>query len=601
MNVQALCDRLVANDARFTYFNIDLKDVNDAELKLILDATKKNKTVKNLRLDGYNNGAEMCLSVPTALSLASAVLERPEIQEITIWRVEFIEFGPIALAIQQNRKLTRLHLGCRRVTPNLVECIRWLLTENALEFLFIRYDEVSSLDISAALLSNSSLKKLVLFDDKDYFGQEAFTAKSHLIRTNQDFETLDINLSNSITNPYELVRLVAQAAVEWHASLIKLAIDYPDHNDECPYQIPSAKDVPYHGRTAKAIGTMLHNAPALRELSLSYCYMGSAGARRLAGGLSSKTSVVEKLDLGANNLGYKGAGIFARVLLANQNLNSLVLSYNNIGDAGALELAVALRQNNTLEILDLMSNDIGSNGARALADALAANDSLKKLNLLGNHIFDDGATSIAEMLTTNESIEKVFIDGLNKLGLKAFATHLPRMKRLKTLVVNGYISHISRYTSEIGSFVLALEQNTTLETFKTFDNGFEGWQQVRRLLALNRGGRRLLSATGESVPPLNYWPRILARSSDNADVLFHFLREIPNVLVAKAGSRERKRGDDDETTSTMLLGAVAPRTGVIKLSGVVNETTGPRGRQTRLKRDIRIHQPRTTVDGQVLV
>jgi hypothetical protein len=126
------------------------------------------------------------------------------------------------------------------------------------------------------------------------------------------------------------------------------------------------------------------------------------------------------------------------------------------------------------------------------------------------------------------------------------------MNGLKTLEVDN--CDTSCYTSEIGnSFVLALEQNTTLETFD-FDamhRDFEVMPQVKRLLALNRGGRRLLSATGESAPPLNYWPRILARSSDNADVLFLFLREIPNVLVAKAGSRKRKRDDHDETTSTM--------------------------------------------------
>jgi hypothetical protein len=89
----------------------------------------------------------------------------------------------------------------------------------------------------------------------------------------------------------------------------------------------------------------------------------------------------------------------------------------------------------------------------------------------------------------------------------------------------------------------------TLETlhFDTMHNDFEVTPQVMHLLALNHGGRRLLSATGESVPPLNYWPRILARSSDNAEVLFHFLREIPNVLVKKAGSRKRKRGHHDET------------------------------------------------------
>jgi hypothetical protein len=124
------------------------------------------------------------------------------------------------------------------------------------------------------------------------------------------------------------------------------------------------------------------------------------------------------------------------------------------------------------------------------------------------------------------------------------------MNGLKTLDL-GYGHTWRGYTSEIGnSFVLSLEQNTTLEAF-TFDDmndDVKVMPQVKRLLALNHGGRRLLSATGESVPPLNYWPRILARSSDNADVLFHFLREIPNVIVAKAGSLERKRGDDDETT-----------------------------------------------------
>jgi hypothetical protein len=266
----------------------------------------------------------------------------------------------------------------------------------------------------------------------------------------------------------------------------------------------------------------------------------------LADGLSSENSVVEKLGLSGNKLRAEEAGIFARVLLANQNLKSLTLCFNNIGDAGALELAAALRQNNTLELLDLMSNKIGSDGASALADALVANDALKDLDLRNNTIGDDGATSIAEMLTRNESIEKVCIAGFGEKGLKAFATCLSSMNGLKTLIVpNGY-------TSEIGNaVVLALEQNTTLETFKfdTMHRDFEVMPQVNRLLALNRGGRRLLSATGESVPPLNYWPRILARSSAdsirNADVLFYFLREIPNVLVASR--EEHKRGDDDET------------------------------------------------------
>jgi hypothetical protein len=340
--------------------------------------------------------------------------------------------------------------------------------------------------------------------------------------------------------------------------LNKLAITYSRKS----YEEFSAEDLINHPGTAEAIGTMLHNAPALRELSLRGCNMGSAGARHLADGLSSKNSVVEKLDLSRNKLGDAEAGIFARVLSANQNRKSLDLSYNEIGNAGAFVLAVALRQNNTLEVLDLSWNRIGSNGASALADALVANDALKYLALRSHSIGDDGATSIAEMLTRNESIEKVCIGGFGEKGLKAFAKRLSSMNGLKSLKLlvtsSGYYTSeslkllvtSSGYTSEIGnSFVLALEQNTTLETFivPVWFADCTVRLQVERLLALNRGGRRLLSATGDSVPPLNYWPRILARSSDNADVRFHFLREIPNVLVAKAGSRKRKRGDHDVT------------------------------------------------------
>jgi hypothetical protein len=270
-------------------------------------------------------------------------------------------------------------------------------------------DEDWSFDISGALTGNSSLKKLVLYDYYDVFGSETFQGIPHLIRTHQDFETLQLLLSDKMTDRFKVVRLIALAA-EGHASLNKLAINYRGYS----YKDPSAKALIKHARTAEAIGTMLHNVPALREFSLSGCYMGSAGARHLADGLSSKNSVVEKLDLSSNKLGAKKAGIFARVLLANQNLKSLDLSNNDIPAAAAIELAVALRQNNTLELLALNLNQIGSAGASALADALVPNDALKDLDMQSNAIGDDGAISIAEMLTRNETIEKVCIGGFKK-------------------------------------------------------------------------------------------------------------------------------------------------------------------------------------------
>jgi hypothetical protein len=536
MDAKALCDMLVANDATLTELRIDLFYTNDAELKLILDAAKKNKTVKTVSvIDLCERGP---MSVHAVLLLASVVSEHPEIQEIKFDHTKFIEFGPIALAIHQNRNLTRLVVHYSLITPNLVECIRWLLTENAIKSLTLETDKIANdgiphpFDISDAFLGNSSLTELHLTDLRGAFGSETYNAVAQMIRTNQDFEKIDLFLSDTMPNRYEFVGLVAQAA-EGHASLNKLAINLSD-----------CRDLFNSSRTAKAIGNMLHNAPALREFSLTRCLMGSAGAPHLAEGLCSKNSVVEYLDVSWCMVGDKEAAIFARVLLANSNLKYFVLGYNSIGDPGAREIAVALRQNNTLEILDLKSNGIGSNGASALAGALLANDALKDLNLRSNTIGNYGATSIAEMLTRNECIEKVCIGPFGEKGLQAFATHLSDMKGLKSLDVSAS----GGYTSEIGnSFVLALEQNTTLEKFflGAMYRDVEVIPQVEHLLALNRGGRQLLTATGESVPPLNYWPRIIARSSDNANVLFHFLRKIPNVLLARAGSKKRKRGDDN--------------------------------------------------------
>ena len=147
MNVQAFCDRRVANDASLTELRIFLDNTNDSELKLILKAAKKNKTLKRVLVRGegwpllvQGSYRGKSLSVLAARSLASVVSEHPEIQEIEFYCKRFKEFGPIALAIQQNRNLlTRLLINDCRVTPNDVKCIRWLLTENALESITLKY------------------------------------------------------------------------------------------------------------------------------------------------------------------------------------------------------------------------------------------------------------------------------------------------------------------------------------------------------------------------------------------------------------------------------------------------------------------------------
>jgi hypothetical protein len=209
----------------------------------------------------------------------------------------------------------------------------------------------------------------------------------------------------------------------------------------------------------------------------------------------------------------------------------LLLNSNFVGDVGASALAVALNRSNTLTDLDLSENRIGSGGASAIADALCSNDDL---NLIQNAISDDGATSMMEILTSNTTLATFDVGCFDERGLEAFVSCLLQMDGLKTL---GFRGDITGFTSEGGNaLVQALERDIKLDFFESYSitqkAAAEIMSKVNRLLALKRGGRRLLTATGASVPPRNYWPRILGRSSDNANVLFYFLREKPFVILS---------------------------------------------------------------------
>jgi hypothetical protein len=358
-------------------------------------------------------------------------------------------------------------------------------------------------------------------------------------------EVIGLSLTDDNDNRFGIVELIAKAA-NGHASMEEIDIAYAAYVGEEPMAT-----VNYDG-SAKAIGTMISNCSALLELSLFGWNIGTKGANYLVKGLKSVNSVVETLMLRQNNLGPKETHIFASLLPCCPNLKVLIMSYNKIGNVGVFELSTALSENTTVEYLDLERNEITECGASNLAAGLVSNTCLRTLDLLGNDIGDDGAACIAKMITINGSIRTIWIGGFGQKGLNAFATHLSRMSGVKRISFDSGVTE--SFTSNIGNtFVRALQTNMTLEEMKfiTTRTSIPVMPLINRLLALNHGGRRLLFATGDSVPPLNYWPHILARSSydaiHNADVLFYFLREIPDVLLgAFTNVRKRKDRDDDK-------------------------------------------------------
>jgi Ran GTPase-activating protein (RanGAP) involved in mRNA processing and transport len=222
-----------------------------------------------------------------------------------------------------------------------------------------------------------------------------------MVQANQDLEMIHLQLSE-ISICSEIVSLLAKAA-EGHKALKTLSLEYTCERSEGKFP-------------PEAIGTMLRNAPALRELILQKCLLGATGAHHLVSGLNSERSGIETLHLSYCELGVMEARILAGLLERNRILKSLLLSNNYIGDDGASALSVALRQNQTLKVLSLRDNEIGGIGASSIADALSTNNTLCVLDLSADPVGDDGATSIANMLKINETVEGVCIAGFGKKG-----------------------------------------------------------------------------------------------------------------------------------------------------------------------------------------
>jgi hypothetical protein len=292
---------------------------------------------------------------------------------------------------------------------------------------------------------------------------------------------------------------------------------------------------------------MLLNATNLRELILKGCSLGATEIPQFVKGLANVKCAIEVLDLSSNTLGDDGIIILCQGLEASPKLKKLVLCWNVFGDGGARAVAGVLKHNHTIQDLGLRNNFIGPTGAVAIADSLDTNLSVKRLAVDFNRIGDDGASRFAHMLTINATLQALSIGAdFGEAGLNALVASLPDMRGLKSIEFEYGYFRSTAFTSETGNaFVAALERNTTLKQV-SFDNrlgdgssmaGEQFMPRVDRLLALNRGGRQLVTTKPEeSVLPLNYWPTVLARSSENADVIFYFLCEMHDVLLVNSGS-----------------------------------------------------------------
>jgi Ran GTPase-activating protein (RanGAP) involved in mRNA processing and transport len=317
-------------------------------------------------------------------------------------------------------------------------------------------------------------------------------------------------------------------------------------------------------KTLDLANTDLHDiesANVLRELIrrnktiTSLCIAQNAFGRSLAAiwsiveGVRSNTTL-QQLDLGACRLGDQGISLLANALaIRNDSPLELDLRHNEITSVGLHALVddnvEALK---TLTKLCLLRNYVRSEGATILVDALGRNamPNLKQLDLGLCGIDDDGFVALVSALEQNTSLQILELpyNHFTERGYMALAESLPNIKGLQQINIAAY----GGFPSTTLPFLLeGFRKNTSLvEVTMNANDAPRDFRQ--EIIALGHRNRfyPLLKASDPpgTSPRLGIWSRALAKVATEPDVLFHVLRNKPNLVGCACVSKKRKRDDE---------------------------------------------------------
>jgi len=164
------------------------------------------------------------------------------------------------------------------------------------------------------------------------------------------------------------------------------------------------------GRSAGIHGFLSKNK-TLRELDLSANRMTDEWVEALCRGLSfNKNSALEKVSLGFNRIGNRGAIAIGMCLTVNKSLRLLELNDNHIGNDGALALLEAIEDNTTIkDVAGLWSNKIAKRHIIVSIRQLLVSETREKkhqrMHNLANNRYsqDDSDDSDVDIYITSDS------------------------------------------------------------------------------------------------------------------------------------------------------------------------------------------------------
>lgn len=207
---------------------------------------------------------------------------------------------------------------------------------------------------------------------------------------------------------------------------------------------------------ARAINHLMARSTSLESLVLGHNDLGVFGSAAITEGLQTNRTLKE-IDMSNCYVDFDG---LKSLLMFNENLERLTLQENNIQDDSAMLFSEFLRKNEKIKHLDLSSNNLTKDFLFSFSESLKYAKNLKSLNLENNKIGSEGVMNLGSHLK-HSSLDTVNIgfNMISKAGITGFLM----------LLLNSKVENLNISGNEFG-----LECLPNLEKWLYFKNSRDG-------------------------------------------------------------------------------------------------------------------------------
>jgi Ran GTPase-activating protein (RanGAP) involved in mRNA processing and transport len=374
--------------------------------------------------------------------ILSYMEENPEIQELRCEQVMGPEFlGPmhrLLVNYHSSIHLYSLELPNNELTPDAGNDLSQILRsqQQTLSKLDLSGNPLTAVGCSPILdplITESFPSRLKILNlSSTQLGTKGATTLASLLRYNKSIQELYLGHNNMGTRG---IKTLVAGLVE-NSTLEILDVSYNAMKKQ--------------GATILSEAIMQNSKSSnLRIIDVTCNKLGPAGMQAFAK-LLAMDQKLEGFYAGRNDLGPEGATSLGNALRVNYSLKEIRLEANEIGNLGAWMLVDSLGENehrtSAVEKIGLGWNDIGLEGVTGIADALKGNSKLRRIDLTGNKICCEGAKALAESLSYDLSLDELIVaeNNIKDDGAYAFALAMGK----PTCTLQSLVFHDNPITSD---------------------------------------------------------------------------------------------------------------------------------------------------------